>query len=69
MLKDKRKRLGLNQANVAEMLKIGLRTYRRIETGVRPPNKREAKQLAKLLLLDIDKFWNLCEEARDEVGR
>lgn len=65
---SKRKRLHLTQKDLAESIRMSLRTFQRIEKGCRPPYKDEAKEIADSLLLDFNTFWQQCEQAWDEIG-
>lgn len=67
LLKRERTRFNITQAELAEYMGISLHTYRRIETGKRPPYKYEAQELAQELCIDFEPFWKLCERAWDNL--
>ncbi|WP_430508374.1 helix-turn-helix transcriptional regulator [Rossellomorea marisflavi] len=52
-LKEKRKKMGLTQEQVAKKLGISITFYNQIENGTRNPKLKLALEIAEFFLLDV----------------
>lgn len=66
-IKESRKRAGLTQEKVAELLEIGYSTYRHYEYGNRIPLVTDAAKMAQLFNVSLDYLAGLTDEP--ELGR
>lgn len=63
-LKESRKKAGLTQETVADLLEIGYSTYRHYEYGNRVPVVTDAAKMAKLFGVSLDYLVGLTEDPK-----
>ncbi|QNK63763.1 helix-turn-helix transcriptional regulator [Pedobacter sp. PAMC26386] len=63
-----RQKKGLNQKTMAELLKVSIPAYSKLETGITDPNFSRIHQIAGVHGLDIRQLLNTGEDDKSEVG-
>lgn len=64
-LKDKRRSLGLTQAELAEQIQVSRKTINTIENRIFVPSTILALKLAKVLGVSVEELFQLATECTD----